>query len=524
MQFNLKFNLEKSIFGVDSITHVGFIVNSQGVEVDPQRLDSLREIEAPKSMKGLQSVLGVWNYIRNFIPHFSTRALPLTNMVGPKTKAKLFLWTEDCQKAFDDLKAATLDTKLLANIDYTKQIYIRCDSSQFGTGAVLFQFNELGQECPISYASRKYSMAERNYCTFQQEAAAVVWSLEKFSNFHGGNHVIVQSDHKNLSWIKRSAMPQLTRWRLRLQEFDFSLEYFAGNKNICADGLSRKSVDDKDVEISIRDFLPEHAAAQSILQGTIPTRCLNQYSKQRASKGSCGITAAERVWLSKPNACEQGAALSLASEITHEHEHDNEQAMTMQTAADDDEITFALDENGMAQTTSTAQFAPFAAQHAQEEAPQIPNLERELDEHERIIASVHNSTVGHNGVLVTLNRVLRAEKSWATRQEMISQIDQFISGCTTCQKFRKRHDRGSDQRFVIEGSPFAELSVDILKLPKRDCHGNLYVVVIVDSFSRWVSLEAVQDKSALAAARAILRTVGTFGVPLTIRSDGEKNS
>jgi hypothetical protein len=75
---------------------------------------------------------------------------------------------------------------------------------------------------------------------------------------------------------------------------------------------------------------------------------------------------------------------------------------------------------------------------------------------------------------------------------------------------------------VIEGSPFAELSVDILKLPKRDCHGNLYVVVIVDSFSRWVSLEAVQDKSALAAARAILRTVGIFGVPLTIRSDGGK--
>jgi hypothetical protein len=64
--------------------------------------------------------------------------------------------------------------------------------------------------------------------------------------------------------------------------------------------------------------------------------------------------------------------------------------------------------------------------------------------------------------------------------------------------------------------------VDILKLPKRDCHGNLYVVVIVDSFSRWVSLEAVPDKSALAASRALLRNFGNFGVPLTIRSDGGK--
>jgi len=87
-------------------------------------------------------------------------------MIGGKAKAKAFLWTDECQKAFDDLKEATLNTKLLFNIDYNKPIYIRCDSSQFGAGAVLFQYNEQGQECPISYASRKYTMAERNYCTF----------------------------------------------------------------------------------------------------------------------------------------------------------------------------------------------------------------------------------------------------------------------------------------------------------------------------------------------------------------------
>jgi hypothetical protein len=91
-----------------------------------------------------------------------------------------------------------------------------------------------------------------------------------------------------------------------------------------------------------------------------------------------------------------------------------------------------------------------------------------------------------------------------------------------CQKFRKRHNRRTDERFVIEGNPFTELSVDVLKLPKRDCHGNLYVVVIVDSFSRWVSLEAVPDKTALSAARAIIRAIGNFGVPLKIRSDGGK--
>jgi hypothetical protein len=155
----------------------------------------------------------------------------------------------------------------------------------------------------------------------------------------------------------------------------------------------------------------------------------------------------------------------------------------------------------------------------EEVLPAIPQIE---DSPRQVFDGVHNSTVGHNGVLVTLNRVLRQNKGWASRKDMLEQIDQFISGCTVCQKFRKRHNRRTNERFVIEGNPFSELSVDILKLPKRDCNNNLYVVVIVDSFTRWVSVEAVQNKSALSAARAILNTIGDFGVPLTIRSDGGK--
>ena len=520
----LKFNLEKSIFGVDSITHVGFIVNAKGIEVDPQRIEALEQIEVPKSLKGVQSVLGVWNYIRQFIPNFSARALPLTNLVGKgKSKARSFVWTDECQAAFTDLKAATLNTNLLFNIDYAKPIYIRCDSSQFGAGAVIFQFNELGQECPISYASRKYTLAERNYCTFQQEAAAVVWSLEKFATFHQGHHVIVQSDHRNLSWIKKSVMPQLTRWRLRLQDFDFSIEYYEGAKNICADGLSRMNVDDKDIEISMRDFIPEHAAQQSLMLGGVPVRCLNEYKAMREfdtakstqgykggiptrclneystmSRNHC-VTPSEHVWHNTP---------SLAVQLQQHESNELDQGVLWEKHPVVDEQDDVIDDE------NSSEQAPMP--------PIIPDIEISSPEVAKVLETVHNSTVGHAGVMVTLSRVLRANKEWASRPVMIEQIDQFISGCSVCQKFRKRHNRRTDERFVIEGNPFTELSVDILKLPKRDCHDNLYVVVIVDSFSRWVSLEAVPDKTALSAARAIIRAIGNFGVPLKIRSDGGK--
>jgi hypothetical protein len=123
-------------------------------------------------------------------------------------------------------------------------------------------------------------------------------------------------------------------------------------------------------------------------------------------------------------------------------------------------------------------------------------------------------------VFTTLQRALTTNKgSWASRARMLADVDAFISGCECCQKFRKRRTQGS-HRFVIEGSPFAELSIDILKLPRADCHNCKYVVVIVDSFTRWTHTVAVEDKTALSAARALLQTIGIFGVPLTIRSDG----
>jgi hypothetical protein len=133
----------------------------------------------------------------------------------------------------------------------------------------------------------------------------VVWALEKFACFFQGHPVTVQSDHKNLAWVKKSAMPQLTRWRLRLQDFDFRIEYLPGPLNICADGLSRIGVDDKDMLISMADILPAYAAEQGLLSGAIPHRALNQvsayrFSDKRARSRRLNKVSAESVWGEDP--------------------------------------------------------------------------------------------------------------------------------------------------------------------------------------------------------------------------------
>jgi hypothetical protein len=516
--WGLKVNGDKSIFGVDSITHVGFLVDANGARVDPMRTQSFRDMQAPSSVKGVQAVLGAMNYVRHFVPNFSVRAKALSDLVGGRKqgeRAPKFVWTDAAQRAFDDLKQAVVNTVPLAFLDYSKEIFIRCDSSQFGAGAVLFQFDANGREHPVAYASRKYTIAERNYNTFQQEASVIVWSLEKFAEYFQGHPVTVQSDHRNLSWIKRSAMPQLTRWRIRLQDFDFKIEYLPGSQQLVADGLSRMCVDDKDLQITMGDFLPTNAAAISLLNSPVPLRALNHYGQHISGRAK---TTAERIWD--------------AQEVLHDDVHSTDLAPSPEqplhyastSASDADSDSDAegdatrhvrFEANGKRSHSSRDQPQSSATT---DERPTIPDLNDQ--DVNRLLASVHSDITGHAGVFTTLQRALTSHKgSWANRKQMLDAVDAFISGCPCCQKYRKRRTH-ADHRFVIDGSPFSQLSIDILQLPRADCHGCKYVVVIVDSFTRWTNCVPVSDKSALSAARALLQTIGIFGVPLTIRSDG----
>jgi hypothetical protein len=257
----LKLNKDKSILGVDSITHLGFIVDSNGRRIDEERMRDIRELQAPKSIKKVQSILGILNFVRDFIPDFSVIAKCLTDKL--KCKKKPWSWSDKDAADFKILIDRVVEAGVLEFLDYSKPIYVQCDASMLECGAVLFQYDELGRKHVVCYASRKYSDTECRYSTFQQEAGAIVWALERFKEYTMGYHVIVETDHKNLSYVKRSTMPQLERWRLRLQEFDFEIHYLQGSLNHVADGLSRKSVDD--VEISLGDILPEGALDDAAL-------------------------------------------------------------------------------------------------------------------------------------------------------------------------------------------------------------------------------------------------------------------
>jgi hypothetical protein len=503
LKHKLKYNLDKSCFGVDSITHVGFIANKDGIRIDPERTRDIVELQPPKSTKKVQSILGVLNFVRNFIPQFSIKAKFLTDRLDKaaiKRDAKNFVWSESDEESFRELKALVLTAPLLSIIDYSSPIHIRCDSSRFGCGAVLFQFDKHGRELPVCYASRKYTPAETRYSTFQQEMGAVVWSLERFQEYTQGYKVIVETDHRNIAYVKRSAMPQLARWRMRLEAFDFDIHYRSGPQQEVADGLSRSAVDEAgvdDVAIHYSDVLPEKSLA---------------FASPSASLHLVHVDAADFREQSVPYDEGQSPLRVLWNNSTDRVAVDPLSAEDVSSASEED--------------SSSDSGSDSDANHAADVVPLVQGDTREpLDwsnpaalktELER----AHNDMVGHGGVLVTLQRMLRRVVPNVSRKQMLQSIDAFLTGCPGCQKMRKRSTHSAVRRRVIHGNPFEELSVDILCLPFPDALGNNYVVTIVDNFSHWVSVYACQRKSAVCASRALMQHIGIFGAPLRIRSDG----
>jgi hypothetical protein len=559
-KWKLKVNPEKTVLGVKSITHVGFVVSADGVAIDPERTRDIKELTAPKSTKKVQSVLGIFNYVRNFISDFSTKAKFLTDKLGTvvvtkgdhascagqkrrapevaalsveagKSKAKVkvhqkFEWTKDDDINFEALKECVLQAPLLAHLDYSLPIYVRCDASRFGCGAVLFQYDSRGYEHPVCYASRKFLPAERNWSTFSQEASTVVWALERFSEYTQGYHVIVECDHRNISFVKKSAMPQLARWRLRLQDMDFTVRYLSGPRNVCSDGLSRQHVDD--VEVALSDVIPECALTEE--DSTEPyaeiaaLRCV-RYSKREVRLAEFRVSDEER----RKNS--EGLERTDRSMFD---DADAEDVMSQSSGSDDSEATVSDDEDAIDLTEvgpdgallhvfgPNGELLNIKHQPIVREEPQPAHLEVPmLDAHSEIKA-VHNDLVGHAGAYVTLQRALRNGRAWASRKQMLQDVDEFIRGCPCCQKMRKRSSQSRVDRHVLSGSPFSEISIDLLKLPEPDAYGMAYVVVIVDNFSHWTSLVAVRNKSAYEAARALVKVTGDFGVPLRVRSDGGK--
>ncbi|GKB99151.1 putative reverse transcriptase domain-containing protein [Tanacetum coccineum] len=224
----------KCDFWIRMVQFLGHLIDSQGLHVDPAKIEAVKNWASPTTPTEVHQFLGLAGYYRRFIQGFSKIAKPLTKLTQ---KNKKYIWEKDQETAFQLLKQKLCEAPILALPEGNDDFVVYCDASLQGLGAVLMQ-----KEKVIAYASRQLKPHEENYTTHDLELGAVVFALKIWRHYLYGTKCTVFTDHKSLQHIlhQKELNMRQRRWLELLADYDCEIRYHPGKANVIADALSRK--------------------------------------------------------------------------------------------------------------------------------------------------------------------------------------------------------------------------------------------------------------------------------------------
>ena len=152
---NLVLNWEKCHFMVNQGIMLGHIIFNKGIEVDKAKIELISKLPSPTNMKTVRQFLGHAGFYRRFIKDFSKIAKPLYKLLENDVK---FVWDEDCQKSFEELKAYLTTAPIMRSPNWKFPFEVICDASYLAIGAVLGQREE-GRPYVVYYASKTLNEA-----------------------------------------------------------------------------------------------------------------------------------------------------------------------------------------------------------------------------------------------------------------------------------------------------------------------------------------------------------------------------
>ena len=253
--------LSKCTFFASSIEYLGHIADGDGLRPNPRLVQALMDFPQPKTLKELQSFLGLANYYRKFIGRFSNIALPLTDATRNNTRSNLrpIEWTQPMQAAFDELKKALTSAPCLALPDPDGEFEVTTDASEDAkaVGAVLTQNGH-----PVAFESKKLNSHQLNYSVHDKEMCAIMHALERWRPFLLGRHFKVYTDHRSLVHFKTQSNlnQRQLRWQEKAADYDMEILYKPGKENVVADALSR-------IRINLLCPLPTRSLRAQVIKG-----------------------------------------------------------------------------------------------------------------------------------------------------------------------------------------------------------------------------------------------------------------
>ena len=237
------------------VEYLGHVCSQQGVSLDPKKITGISgiDVDSVDSLAKVRSFLGLCGYYRRHVEDFHIKSAPLVALTKSGVIFPEATNNPDVKRSIRELKEALCKNPVLAYPRNDREFIVKSDAATgHGIGAVLTQRDDAdeegkaGEERPVCFYGRKFTSHEANYSATEAELLGVVEAIRQFRPYLWGRRFRVVTDHAALRWLHtmngtQEGGPQsrLTRWVIKLQEYNFYVEHKPGKHHVDCDAISR---------------------------------------------------------------------------------------------------------------------------------------------------------------------------------------------------------------------------------------------------------------------------------------------
>lgn len=361
--------------------------------------------------------------------------------------------------AFNTLKQKLVERSILALYDAKLETELHTDASKFGVAGILMQRHGDGMLRPVAYYSRKTTKDEQNLHSFELETLAVIASLKRYRVYLLGLKFKIVTDCNALrtTLTKRDLIPRISRWWVQFQEYDCEIEYRSGTRMAHVDALSRAPVTEP-------------------VTGDDESHVLDV------------LNVEVKDWISTVQS-------------------DDEEIGRIRDILRDKNTKYVADVYKNYRLKGEHVYR-IVGDNIKWVVPRAVRWQ---------VLRMNHDNVGHFGYEKTLSRL--RETFWFSKMRRFTK--KYVSACLECAHHKGPGGRKEGMLHPIPKAdiPFHTLHADHLGPFVRSKGGNTYILAVIDSFTKFISIKAVRDTKSTTAIRTLKDHFSTFGTPTRLITD-----